>query len=170
MGLAEVYLNRFTDPQHRPTRRYWVHPLILVGGNINDWPDFYHLEHDLEITSVLNVDGRSERELLGEGVELFEVPLVDDGNPFSILNVRKAIGWAINQLDEGVIYVHCHIGVSRSPAIAYGILRWRYQLTRSDALAMINAGGGEFGNTYESVPKHLVYLDAVDAALSCSLP
>ena len=60
MTVAETYLNRYGYPDPVATLRYWVHPGILVGGNVNDEADWRHLRDDLGIRSVLNVDHNTD--------------------------------------------------------------------------------------------------------------
>jgi hypothetical protein len=162
--MSEIYLNAHTHPPMRPCVRHWVHPTILVGGNLNDDADYADLSGRLGIRSVINLDARSEAGLSIPA--LCEVPVDDNGQPFPTGAVRHAVSFAKLRVGIGAIYVHCHIGVSRSPAFAYGILRWVYEMSRAEAVACLNSSGGEYGSDYLSVPKHGVYLDAVDAVLS----
>jgi hypothetical protein len=177
-----LYQNRFTDPPGRLCRRHWAHPRVLVGGNLNDRLDWEQLTR-LGIWSVLNLDGRSEEHL--RLPSLCEVPVADDGNPFSRAAVRRALSYARVQLETPLpavrpgpgpysnlpasqsIYVHCHIGVSRSPAFAYGILRWALDMSPEDAMAGLNSSGAEYGSDYLGYhPKHRTYIDAVESAIS----
>ncbi len=124
---------------------------------------------DHGVGAVVNVDGRSEAHLPIDSHYLFEAPTADDGNPFSRAAVRDAVSFARSRLKVGVraLYVHCHIGVSRSPAFAYGILRWALDMSPEQALAGLNSSGAEYGTDYLGyAPKHRVYLDAVEAALA----
>lgn len=60
-----------------------------------------------------------------------------------------------------------HPRVSRSPAFAYGILRWALDMSVQDALAGLNSSGAEYGPDYLGyAPKHRTYIDAVETALS----
>jgi len=144
--------------------RHWVFPTVLVGGNVNDEADWNDLRDRLGVRSVVNVDARSEAHLPISA--LCEIPVDDNGQPFPRDAVRHIVSFAKLHVGLGAVYVHCHIGVSRSPAFAYGILRWVYGLSRADAVACLNASDAEYGSNYLAIPKHVVYLDAVDAALS----
>jgi len=159
------YHNEHTNPAGRQCVRHWVHDKVLVGGNINDQADWDSLYLTYGMRSVINLDARSEAHL---GIPaLCEVPVRDDGNPFDRASVRHALSFARVQIGIGPLYVHCHIGVSRSPAFAYGILRWALDMSIKDALDAINSSGGEYGSDYRrAFPKHLTYIDAVERAIS----
>lgn len=164
MALAEIYANVFTYPRGRACRRYWVASGILVGGNINDPNDWRHLREALGITAVVNLDHRSEswigiRHLLEHGVE-------DDGKGFSRSDVEKVVSFARERLQEGPIYVHCHIGVSRSPTFAYAILRSVMGMTPDEALAAINGAESEWEHGWSSAEKHQVYVRSIEDAIA----
>ncbi len=163
MALAEVYLNRIANPPCHH-RRYWVHPSILVGGNVVDEIDWKHLSAKYGITSVLNVDHTSD---VGKGVlMLSECPVPDDGTPFPRGLVRHAVAFAKMTLGLGPIYVHCHAGISRSPAFAYAIMRWVLEMSPQAAIEAVRAGGGEQNETYGLMPKQRGYINSVELALS----
>lgn len=162
--MAHVYHNVHTSPPNRPCVRHWVHPKVLVGGNLNDLADWTNLTFHHGIRSNINLDHRSEAHI-GMGL-LCESPVADDGNPFPKAAVRHVLSFARVQAGIGCLYVHCHIGVSRSPAFAYGILRWAFDMSPEEAIAGINSSGGEYGNDYLGYhPKHAVYLNAIEAAI-----
>lgn len=159
-----LYQNVHTHPPDRPCVRHWVHPSILVGGNLNHSRDWEDLRAVYGIMSVVNLDARSEAHL---GIPaLCECPVEDNGNPFSQAAVRHVLSFARVQVGIGPLYVHCHIGVSRSPAFAYGIMRWALDMSREDALKGLNSSGGEYGDYLAYHPKHRVYIDAVERAIS----
>lgn len=164
MARAEVYENKFTSPPGRPCVRFWVHPQIMIGGNLNGPEDWAHLRDKYGIRAVVNLDHRSEA-WMGMPA-LSECPVEDNGQGFSRHHVRQAVSFAWLWTGIGPIYVHCHIGVSRSPAFAYGMLRWIYGMSEDAALTAINMGEGEFGASWETVPKHVTYMKSVDRALS----
>lgn len=167
MTLAQVYQNRFTSPPNRDCSRYWVHPHILVGGNINDQSDFEHLTELLGVTAVVNVDHNSDIPVIQNwfNFRLYEYPVHDDGTGFHWDAVRGVVGFAYQWVKKGPIYVHCHIGYSRSPAFAYGILRWCFNETIEKSLEALNTAGAEFGTDYASIPKHRTYLASIERAL-----
>lgn len=168
MTLVETYANAHTSPPGHQTFRYTVHPEVMVGGELNDREDLEHLMEDHRVSAVLNVGGRSEAAYFrGMHERLAEVPLVDDGGAFEPEAVRRVLSHAMVMRREGrVLYVHCHIGVSRSPAIAYGVLRWVYGMGRAEALWALDSSGGAFGGSYLGyAPKHAVYIESVERAL-----
>ncbi len=137
----------------------------MVGGNINDEADWLDLKTRHGIVAVVNADARSDSHLSIPA--LCEVPVEDNGQAFSPGLVRHAVAFARLHVGIGPLYVHCHIGVSRSPAFAYGILRWALDLSREQALAGLDSSGGEYGGSYLGAhEKHRVYVDAVEAALT----
>ncbi len=162
--MAFIYQNVFTSPPSRPCIRHWVHPKVLVGGNLNGVVDWEDLRAVHGIQTNINLDHRSEAHL---GMRyLCEAPVADDGNPFPQASVRHVLSFARIQAGLGGLYVHCHIGVSRSPAFAYGILRWAFDMSPDQALAGVNSSGGEYGGDYLGYhPKHRVYIDAVETAI-----
>lgn len=165
MTAPIVYRNAFTVPPDRPCVRHWVHQRVLVGGNLNDREDWMNLMVHHEIVSNINLDARSDAHI---GMRyLCESPVPDDGNPFPRAAVRHVLSFARVQAGIGGLYVHCHIGVSRSPAFAYGILRWAFDMSPEEAMAGINSGGAEYGSDYLGYhPKHRTYIDAVESAIS----
>lgn len=162
MAIVESYLNRYGHPDPVETLRYWVHPSILVGGNVNDEADWRHLHDDLGIRSVLNVDHITD---VGKGITyLAECPVPDDGTPLPRGLVRHAVSFARYVHGFGPIYVHCHVGMSRSPAFAYAILRWVHDVGPDQALELVRSNGTPFGYSYGNFPKQRAYLDAIEAA------
>jgi len=163
MAVAEQYLNTYAQPSGRICLRWWVHPSVMVGGNVLDRADWKHLHDTYGIRSVLNVDHISD---VGKGIGfLSECPVPDDGTRLPRGLVRHAVSFARMHAGMGRIYVHCHAGVSRSPAFAYAVLRWAFDMGPDEALRAIRAGGGELGESYGVNPKQRAYLDSVESAL-----
>lgn len=161
MTLAETYINRLANP-HRLCHRYWVHDSILVGGNVVDEYDWKHLRDDFGVASVLNLDHISDG---GKGIiRLSECPFEDNGKPIHKGLIRHAVSFAKMVIGFGPMYIHCHLGVSRSPALAYGVLRWVYELSPKDALHAIRTSGSEWGASYGEHPVQKAYLESIDAA------
>jgi hypothetical protein len=162
MALATEYLNvRGTPP--RVCRRWWAHPSVLVGGNVLSAEDWASLRDGLGVRSVLNVDHLSSE---GLGIErLCQAPVPDDGTPLPAGLVRHAVSFARLWIGLGPVYVHCHLGVSRSPAFAYAVMRWALDMGPDAALEAVRSGGGELGRSYGEHPRQRAYLDSVEAAL-----
>ncbi len=132
-GIAEWYQNTYS-PQPAPMPRYWITPKILVGGNVVDAMDYQHLEKDFGIKAVVNVDERSESSF---GIaNLLEAYVEDEGVGFPAEYVRKVVSFGKEHMNEPM-YVHCHIGASRSPHFVYAILRGAHGLSRDDAMATV---------------------------------
>lgn len=167
MTVAETYLNRYGYPDPVATLRYWVHPGVLVGGNVNDEADWRHLRDDLGIRSVLNVDHNTDA---GKGIPyLSECPVPDNGTPLPRGLVRHAVSFARYVHGFGPIYVHCHVGISRSPAFAYAVLRWVHDHGPDQAIEAVRSSGTLLGYSYGNDPRQRAYLDAVEAAFRDAL-
>lgn len=161
--LIEQYINKYGAFQPCHCLRYFVHPLIMVGGNINDAADWEHLQKDFKLASVINVDGISDA---GKNIALLsELAVPDNGDPFPKGIVRHAVSFAKLTHSFGGIYVHCHLGISRSPAFAYAIMRWVFEMSKDEALAAIRAGGGFQGEIYAMQPKQAGYIISIEEAL-----
>jgi hypothetical protein len=160
-SLAETYSNTYAI-HNRVCRRYWVHPKVMVGGNVLDAADWKHLQDTYSIASVLNVDGISD---VGKGIShLSECHVEDDGTPFPRHIVRQAVSFAKLTTGFGPIYVHCHLGISRSPAFAYAILRWVFEQSPEEALKAIRASAGEWGQGYGTSGIHISYINSIEKA------
>lgn len=148
--------------------RWSVAPLILIGGSIMDAADWKHLQQDLNVGAVINVE--TEHSDLGKGIRdgwLCEARVPDDGTPFPLSAVTKVLTFAKKfhrGSETGRLYVHCQMGSSRSPAFAYGILRYCYQMTPAGALQAIRDGGNK--GTYGEHPYHTNYLRAIEEGLA----
>lgn len=127
--IAETYFNPFT--MHKlMLARYWINDKLLIGGNVFSKEDWKHLQDDFGIGAVINVDGISDKDY---GIEnLLEVPVPDDGTHFSKENVLKIIDF-YKQHSEKPVYLHCHLGMSRSPHFAYAILREAFNMNQEEA-------------------------------------
>ncbi len=173
MAIAEFYQNRFTNPPNQECSRYWVHPMILVGGNVNDGTELIRLRQQFGICGFINLDHNEPEGLTGieNDWESFfedclENPVLDDGQGFNRADVRRVVSFA-HAFKDHPISINCHVGFSRSPAFAYAIMRWVYEMTGQEALHALNTADGPYGSAYlMCVPKHLVYIDSIEAALS----
>ena len=134
VGIAEFYMNTHS-PQTTPMTRYWITPKILVGGNITSAADWAHLEKDFGIKGVINVDGGNSDKDYGAS-DLLERNIEDNGGAFAADSVCEAVAVAKKHRDEP-IYVHCHMGCSRSPHFVYAILRGLFKLSTDDARATV---------------------------------
>lgn len=132
--IAEQYTN-IISPNSPVIPRYWITPNILIGGDILDQADWEHLQKDFGIKSVINVDGRSDSDKTIEN--LLEIPVLDDGTPFPKEYIIRAANFALE--NKGPIYIHCHMGYSRSPHFAYAIIRQNYKLSKEYALAKVKS-------------------------------
>lgn len=135
-GVAEYYINKFAQPSniapYAILSRYWITPSILIGGNICSSEEFLRMKEKYNIEAVINVDaGNSDAEY--DINNLLELSTEDNGTPFSKENILQAIEFA-NVFKDKTIYLHCHLGFSRSPHFAYLILRSVYGMDKDSAL------------------------------------
>lgn len=166
MAIVEYYVNRLYahNPKHS-VPRWWVSPSVLIGGSVVDEDDWKHLQRDLGIESVLNVETEHSDE--GKGIaRLAECRVPDDGTPFPRDVVRHAVSFAKLAAGFGPTYVHCQMGGSRSPAFAYAILRWVHGMTPQEAFDAVRAGRDwNPGLPYGDHHYHKAYIASVDEAL-----
>lgn len=135
-GIAEHYMNT-VSLQTSPMVRYWITKKILVGGNITSADDWSRLKRIHGIKAVINVDGGHSERAYGID-DLFEFHVNDEGDPFPVEYVREVVKFAKKHSDHP-IYVHCHVGASRSPHFVYAILRGLHKMSKEDALATVMA-------------------------------
>lgn len=162
---AEAYENPFTSPPGHTVLRWFVpeYPL-MIGGNIRDAADLAHLQNDFGITHVLDVEAGRGATCDHEPARYRKIEFVDNGMPMSAQLLREACEFARDALnDGGKLYCHCHMGASRSPAIAYAILRSVYGLSHEEGLITINRAfpHGE-GYHWSYHPAQQAYVGAVD--------
>ena len=131
-GIAEYYTNTIS-PNNPVLPRYWITPNILVGGNIIDWTDWEHLRDTFGITAVLNADPRPDPPNIPN---YLCCPVNDDGMGFPKEIIQQIVAFA-SQYKDASIYVHCHLGYSRSPHYVYTILRTCYKMSKEDALSKV---------------------------------
>jgi CheY-like chemotaxis protein len=160
VGVAETYINT-VSPTNPTMARYWVAPHLLVGGNICDQKDWEHLTRDFSIGSVINVDGHTDKDKQIDN--LLELPVQDDGNPFPADYVRQAVKFA-QQHSDRPIYLHCHVGASRSPHFAYAVLRGCNKMTSEDALTKVCQAVPDYYQ-WGFNQHHASYLKSIEDAL-----
>lgn len=136
IGLAETYINKFAGQKDVIVSRYWVTPNIIVGGNINDNADFQNLLNKYNIGAIINADALQAHDEYKGIVNVFNMPVPDNGDFFPQDQLLKMLDFAQENKDK-VIYIHCHLGMSRSPHFAYAILRDSYKLSAEDAYKMV---------------------------------
>jgi hypothetical protein len=135
-GLVE----RYTDQVGNGAQRFWVHERILCGGSIISQDDYEHLKRDFGVTGVMNFcNDRPDNATIEYGVEM---PFSDNGNSISKKFIHDALDWAreFYLCKVGVLYVHCALGGSRGPSMAYAICRGVLGMSRADTLRAIQAG------------------------------
>jgi protein-tyrosine phosphatase len=110
---------------------------LFVGSFPRSTEDIDRLRRDFGITAVLNVQTDDDMAHWGvdwrrlescyreAGVEARRVPVRD----FDKDNFRHQLPKCVEVLDEllrqgHVVYVHCNMGVNRSPSIAIAYLHW----------------------------------------------
>ncbi len=141
--------------------RFWIHPRVMIGGDIVDPYDRDNRVSALYgVTHVLSVDGDRDNEWEWAASHRARFGWPDDGRPFPVQTMIGALTWARAALSDArsVIYLHCHMGGSRSVSTGMGLLRL---LGMTDALAteIVRASRPQW-------PDHAAYRDVVNAALT----
>jgi hypothetical protein len=138
----ESYVNYLAQPPVAVLR--WLVPgyRIMIGGNIQDAPDLAHLQKDFGITHVLDLESGRGATCEHAPGRYRKIEFVDNGMPMAPTLLVDACSYARDVLkaEGNRLYIHCHMGASRSPAIAYAILRSVYGLSHEDGLVAINRG------------------------------
>lgn len=164
--ILETYSNRFALGSCSVLR--WSLPefRIAVGGNVQSREDWEHLERQFGLSHCLDVEaGRENDDRVPRGKYL-KAASVDNGRPFAAVAMHRARQFARGVLESGgSLYIHCHMGMSRSPAFAYLVLRDFHSLSAAAALAALDAEYPH-GPGYLFDPKHRAYIDSIEAYLS----
>lgn len=158
-GIAEYYTNTIS-PYNIVLPRYWINQNILIGGNIINQSDWDHLQKDFGIKAVINVDPRPNSVQIDN---LLHIGVNDDGNAFPKEAILDVIKFAAK--NEGPIYIHCHLGMSRSPHFAYAILRANYKMSQEDALAKVKGMLPSERHTWGFNQHTTSYIKSIEEAL-----
>ena len=132
----------------------------MVGGSILDETDWRHLQRDYGLAGVINVE--SEHSDQGKGIILlFEsgIRWPDDAQPRPAIYWRTCIDAARAVLAHGPVYIHCQMGGSRSPAVAYAVLRMVFKYSPEKARDALLA----CWPFYDVVAHHVAYLQSFEA-------
>lgn len=112
-------------------------PNLFIGSNPRSFADIIGLRREFRITAVLNVqtDEEMARNFINRhgleshycqaDIEVREVPVRD----FDPGDLRLHLPECVKVLDEllhrgHTVYVHCNMGVNRSPSIVIAYLHW----------------------------------------------
>ena len=112
-------------------------PALLVGSCPTSTEDIDRLKAKFGVTAVLNIQthedmiswglnwDRLEQYYREVGVEVRRVPVRD----FDPDDLRRNLPWCVQVLDgllyQGrTVYIHCNMGVNRSPTIVIAYLHW----------------------------------------------
>lgn len=161
MNPVETYCN--TKYANQPCNRWWlVHERLLIGGSVIDLQDAEHLQKDLGIGAVLNVEREHTDVGYFDALPLLELPTVDDGTPKPIEWWAAGVSFCTKALRNGLrVYVHCQMGGSRSPAMGYGILRSAWKYNAENALGAVREKGVP---SYGDHPVHVNYMNSYEVA------
>lgn len=159
-SLAETYVNACYCGH--PCPRWWAHPNILIGGSINDAEDFAHIVKDFGVTHVISVESEHTDEGKVPAPLRTYLPVPDDGSPPPAAHWRALVTIAKLELllPGGVLYVHCQMGGSRSPAAAYAIMRGAFGMSQEASLAQLRTGKPTYGDH----AYHQSYLESFEKA------
>lgn len=161
MTIIEVHRNVIASPPSDWPRWRMEGTEIVVGDNVTSAADWQHLRKDFNLAVCLNVDGgHSDAAHVSLG-DLYEVQALDDGAGLSSLHLDRAREAYEDARRRGSgIYVHCHLGRSRSPAFAYALLRAVGGMSALQAKELLDESTphGPYGEKWG----HLAYLMAAD--------
>ena len=151
-------------PNGAPCKRYWVAPGIMVGGSILDAKDGEFLASH-GITHVFSVETEHDDVgKVGAMKDAMRVPFPDTGGEIPEAVVRAAATFFQKVVTEGgKVYVHCQQGGSRSPAIAYAMLR-SVGSSKEEVLSSIRHARRDNWGEHQF---HQTYLASIERAL-CS--
>lgn len=160
-NIAEYYINTLS-PNRPVIARYWITDKILVGGNILNMDDLNHLKNDYNIKSIINVDAMQNH--TGAIENLLQVSVLDNGDGFSKEIVNKVVDFASANLNAP-IYIHCHLGFSRSPHFAYAILRACYKYSKECSLQKIKSSLPTSSHEWGFNQHTSKYIESIELAL-----
>lgn len=138
---------------------------VVIGGSVTgaaDWSSLVALgvTHCISITNPPDIGVPADR--------MLHDPTDDDGTPFKPEHIARIVAFARKALSEGgKLYLHCWVGASRSPSFAYAVLRAVYGLGKEAAFAAIGTHY-PWGSPYGSDPKHVAYMNSIDACVQPS--
>lgn len=142
--------------------RWWVDDRILVGGSINDAADWRHIRDDFKIGAVLSLEIERDDEGKGLDVPYLRLAWPDDGQPKPAEYWAAGIAFGCNALLSGRrVYVHCALGNSRSPSMAYAILRAR-GFNPQEAMQRFQRSRPEWGTH----PTQQTYITSAEQAIT----
>jgi hypothetical protein len=151
---------------------YWVHPQILVGGQIidaSDWSALAALGPEASINLANDVGSD-----VGKGIpRLIECGQPDDGTPRDPKMVRDYVAFASEVLKAGgSVYVHCAAGCCRGASGAYAILRGALGFPPAAAIVALLMGQPETrrcgGHPFGEISQTAAYVASIEAALAGS--
>jgi protein-tyrosine phosphatase len=122
-----------------------IQPNIWVGPTLRTPEDFTHLQ-SLKITAILSLQSDDDRDYNGVESEraaavrvgmVFENIAVKDFNNTQLQTRLPECVKALERLlHEGhTVYVHCHVGITRSPTVCAAYLHWCCGWKLDEALA-----------------------------------
>ncbi len=166
--IVETYANSsYTLDPTVLCRRYWViQNGLMVGGSVLDAADFHHLQKSYRITDVINVETEHDDTGKVSPDNLFQAQFEDNGAPIDPWKVVGAVAFALKRkllTPTTVFYVHCQMGGSRSPAIAYAILRTVWGLNPEVSLNIIRSVRED---NYGDHAYHKLYLASIERAVT----
>lgn len=169
-AFVEAYQNARGAPGEADwiALRWWADPFdkrILIGGTIQSRDDWRHLKDRLGIGAVITAEVERDDVSVGVPAELIcDVGVSDNGQPNIDLYV-KAIKFARRHTSER-LYVHCAMGGSRSPSLAYAILRDGGLSSTRIIQAYQHIFSAKLnGHPWGEHPFHMAYVGAAEAAL-----
>lgn len=160
---------RYLDNNGNVAWRYWVDHDLMVGGSILNEEDWKCLKR-MGCSAVLSVESQSSREDTWVDVPRLHRPFLDDGNLVAPEIIEDCLDFAArfrhgkfdSPYGRGFTYLHCALGGSRSPSIAYAIMRSRGRSV-DEAVECLRKGRPDFMDSN----RHIVgaYVESIEGVL-----
>ncbi len=99
---------------------HWATPTLGFSGHQNQYDAQQLMEN--RVTAILNVTQRPDP-VWPPGITAMQDPTKDDGLFKSSAWFGKGIGFARREMLRGRVLIHCELGINRSPAMVYAVLR-----------------------------------------------
>ena len=125
---------------------------LYVGTCPRGPEDVTHLARELGVQTVVNLQSDKDFSQLGiawqflwtalvrSGLEVIRVPIIDMDSSDLARNIDEAVRAVTTALDEGrKVYLHCNLGMNRSPSVAIAVLATHASMGNDAARAHVRS-------------------------------